>query len=87
MVGTLYAFLAASGSFGSSDFTGCVVDIDAPFGMPRVLLFSCTATILHSALCPTSEIDAAESMKAVVVWSFGGLAQPEVLVLVLSSSA
>ena len=68
MFGTLYAFLAASGSFVSSNSTVCVVVIDALFGMPRVLLFSCTAAILHSAFCPTSEIDAAESMKAVVVW-------------------
>ena len=68
MFGTLYAFLAASGSFGSSNSTVCVVAIDAPFKVPRVLPSSCIAAILHSALCPNSEIDAAESMKAVVVW-------------------
>jgi hypothetical protein len=39
MVVTLYAFLAASGSLGSSNSTVYVVDIDAPFGMPNVLLF------------------------------------------------
>ena len=65
--GTLYAFLAAGGSLGSNNSTVCVVDIDAPFGMPKVLLFSCTAAILHSAFYPTSKIDAAESTNAVVV--------------------
>ena len=49
MFGTLYAFLAAGGSFDSSNSTVCVVAIDAPFGMPRVLLLSCTAASLHSA--------------------------------------
>ena len=64
--GTLYAFLAAGGSFGSSNSTVWVVAMEAPFGMPNILFFSCTCAILHSAFCPSSEIDAAESMNAVV---------------------
>ena len=34
--GTLYAFLAAGGSFGSSNSTVWVIAMEAPFGMPSI---------------------------------------------------
>ena len=53
---TLYAFLVAGGSLGSNYPTVCVVVIDAPFVMPKLLFCSCAAAILHSAFCPMSKI-------------------------------
>ena len=41
-----------------------------------VLFFSSTSAILYSAARPTSEIEAAESMNAVVELSYGRLVQP-----------
>jgi len=64
MLGIRKARLAAFGNLASSSSTVCVVSIDAPFGMPRDLFFSCISAILHSAFCPTSDMDAAESMNA-----------------------
>ena len=68
MNGTLYAFLAAGGSLGSNNSTVYVVDIDAMFVMPKFLFCSCTSAMLHCTFCSTSNIDAAESTKAVVFW-------------------
>ena len=45
-------------------------------GVPNVLLGSRTSGILHAALRPSRERDAAESRKAVLLFTLGGLVQP-----------
>ena len=84
MCGTLYAFRAAFGNLSSNNSTVWVVSIVAPFGMPRVLFHSWTCAILHRAFLPTNEIEAAESMNAVVFAKLFGLMQPGVLCCSLS---
>ena len=54
----------------------CDVLMVALFGIPSVFVRSWILASLHIADRPTREIDAAESMNAVLVWQWGGLAQP-----------
>ena len=76
MAGTWYALCAALGNFGRINSTVCVVAMVEPFGMPRVLFCSWVSAILHSAACPTSETEAAESINAVVELGRDRLVQP-----------
>ena len=61
MSGTLKCFLAASGSLLNSNSRVSVFIIVVLLGFPRVWFFSCVMDILHAALHPMREIDAAVS--------------------------
>ena len=76
MSGTLNAFLAVYGNLLSSNNWVSVVIIVVLLGVPRVWFFSCMVALLHAALRPMRDIDAAVSKKAVFLFTFWGLVQP-----------
>ena len=73
MSGTLKAFISASGSLLISNYRVSVVIIVVLLAVTRVWFFSCMVALLHTALRPMSEKDAAVSKKAVFLFTFGGL--------------
>ena len=75
-MGTLNVSLAILGSLSRSISKVSVVVIGVPLGVPKVMFVSCVAALLHFALFPKIEYDAAESMKAVDFFVLGGLVQP-----------
>ena len=73
MSGTLYAFLADSGSLHGSNYRVSVVISVVLIGVMRVWYFSCMLALLHAVLRPMREIDDVVSKKSffVYIWRVG----------------
>ena len=77
MYGTRNDFLPTSGSSLNSNSRVSVVIFVVLLGVPRVWFFYCMVDLLHTALRPMRERDDVVSKKAVFLFTFGGLVQPE----------
>lgn len=75
MLSTRYAFLAATGHLGISSSRVCAVSMSPPFAVLSVFAGSWFFATLQMALGLISDIDADESMIAVVLFLCGGSLQ------------